>query len=400
MVEKDDVEELVDTDAVALEGTNNALVQADSHHIHWEAEKAKVLKTIVTQKLDIPMTSICSMIESGQINLKPEFQRRLRWSQKQKSRLVESAIMNVPIPPVFLGEDELGKYVVLDGRQRLTAIYEFLTNKYKLNGLNVWPDLNGKLCKKLEGLDGDPLRNLMRRFLPAVAILNESEQEVKYEVFDRLNTGGVVAEPMEVRNAIYRGDFNEQLHELSNDDCFVRLWGLPIEKKQREKLIFYRKMSDLEMVLRFFAMQNFDKFNGSIQDFLTLTMVEKNKLYKNDKNLVVSGREVFCRAHYNVLYVFGETAFQKRNEEGVFISTQKSAPFADTLLYALSRYPRLNNEIDSSACEGVREAVYSLFKDEDFYKAISYGTNSIKSTKYRMKKVQMTVDSVIGSKTL
>jgi len=86
-----------------------------------------------------------------QIYLNPDFQRRDRWDVEKQSRFIESIIMNVPIPPVFLGEDEYGKYVVLDGRQRLTAIKGFLSNIFKLTGLKVWEDLNhtlGTRCRK------------------------------------------------------------------------------------------------------------------------------------------------------------------------------------------------------------------------------------------------------------
>ena|ERR1700739_1204623 len=105
-----------------------------------------------------------------QIDLNPDFQRRDRWDADK--RFIESIIMNVPIPPVFLGGDQYGKYVLLDGRLRLTAINDFLSNLYKLSGLRVWEDLNGQNYndvqkKKLSAA-------ITRRFVPAVVILKES----------------------------------------------------------------------------------------------------------------------------------------------------------------------------------------------------------------------------------
>jgi hypothetical protein len=97
----------------------------------------------------------------------------------------------VPIPPVFLGEDQYGAYVVLDGRQRLTAINEFLKNTYQLKNLEIWKDLNGLTFNDLQKKKLD--RAITRRFVPAVVILKESSPQVKYDVFDRLNTGGVIA---------------------------------------------------------------------------------------------------------------------------------------------------------------------------------------------------------------
>jgi hypothetical protein len=123
----------------------------------------------------------------GQIDLSPEFQRRGRWDMDRRSRFIESIIMNVPIPPVFLGEDEYGKYVVLDGRQRLTAVHDFLRDIYALKGLEVWPELNGLRYDDLQKRKLAP--TITRRFIPAVVILKESSSGVKYDVFDRLNTG-------------------------------------------------------------------------------------------------------------------------------------------------------------------------------------------------------------------
>ena len=108
-----------------------------------EQKYSKEMRQIVSQKIDLPISTLPEMIKE-QIDLNPDFQRRDRWDVEKQSRFIESIIMNVPIPPVFLGEDQYGKYVVLDGRQRLTAIKDFLSNIFKLTGLKVWEDLNGQ----------------------------------------------------------------------------------------------------------------------------------------------------------------------------------------------------------------------------------------------------------------
>jgi hypothetical protein len=107
-----------------------------------ERKYAKQMRQIHPQKIELPISTLRTMIEE-QIKLSPDFQRRDRWDTKKQSRFVESIIMNVPVPPVFLGEDRYGSYVVLDGRQRLTAIYDFLRGGYALEKLEVWKELNG-----------------------------------------------------------------------------------------------------------------------------------------------------------------------------------------------------------------------------------------------------------------
>src|SRR5713226_3864552 len=146
-----------------------------------EQKYKEQMRQIVSQKIELPISALKGMIDT-QIKLNPDFQRRDLWNVDKQSRFIESIIMNVPIPPVFLGEDEYGKYVVLDGRQRLTAIYTFLKNEYALKNLVVWEELNGLKYfelqkKKLEAI-------LTRRFIPAVVILKESTTTVKYDVFD------------------------------------------------------------------------------------------------------------------------------------------------------------------------------------------------------------------------
>src|SRR5438477_5267976 len=125
------------------------------------------MRQIVSQKIDLPISTLPEMIKQ-QINLNPDFQRRDRWDQEKQSRFIESIIMNVPIPPVFLGEDQYGMYVVLDGRQRLTAMYQFLKNAYVLKNLEVWKELNGLRFLDLEKRKLD--RTITRRFVPVVAI--------------------------------------------------------------------------------------------------------------------------------------------------------------------------------------------------------------------------------------
>jgi Protein of unknown function DUF262 len=285
------------------------------------------MRQIMPQKIELPITTLPAMIEE-QINLNPEFQRRDRWDQARQSRFIESIIMNVPIPPVFLGEDEYGMYVVLDGRQRLTAVNEFLKNSYELKGLEVWNELNGKRFNDLKKQKLD--RFLTRRFIPAVVILKESSPEVKYDVFDRLNTGAVIAEPMEIRNAVFKGTFNDLLRTLSSDLTFRQLWDIPTDNLQREKNQNYLKMVDLELVLRFFALRDYERMNSRFKDYLSVYMGERNGLYKQHPELLAEDEKQFLTAVKNCWRVFGENAFRKPT------TGNRSAPMADAYMVALS----------------------------------------------------------------
>ncbi|MBK1725091.1 DUF262 domain-containing protein [Thiocystis violacea] len=221
---------------------------------------------IVTEQARYPLNTIASMVEDKGYKLSPEYQRRHRWSVEKQSRLIESLIMNVPVPPIFLYEYEYSKYEVMDGLQRLTALHDFYRDKIRLEGLDQWPELNGKTYSELpekvrEGID--------RRYLSSVILLKETAKSseealrLKQMVFERINSGGVKLEPQEARNAILDGPMNQKCMELSRNEVLCRLWGIPQPDEQeinggppsqeRIENEDYRTMADVELVLRFFA---------------------------------------------------------------------------------------------------------------------------------------------------
>lgn len=326
------------------------------------------MRQIITQKIELPVSTLLSMIKE-QINLKPEFQRRDRWDVARQSRFIESLIMNVPIPPVFLGEDEYGKYVVLDGRQRLTAVTEFLNNSYKLKKLKVWSEFNNFDLNDLIKRDFD--KYLMRRFIPAIIILRESSGEVKYDVFERLNTGGIVANEMEIRNAIYRGKFTEILLELSALRDFRKLWSIPTDKIALESNKTYQKMDDLELVLRFFALFNPKEMDLKFKDHLSVFMGSRNTAYKKDADLAEQDRIRFTWAAMNSWKIFAEDAFKRPTEAGGL--SNRSAPLADAVMIGLADYDP--NTITPEKAQAVRDALTTLLACKSFMASISAGTN-------------------------
>jgi hypothetical protein len=335
----------------------------------FEKKYRDQMRQIVTQKLDLPIAALPGML-SAQITLNPDFQRRDRWSVEQQSRLIESIFMNVPIPPVFLGEDKYGSYVVLDGRQRLTAIRDFMNNTLTLEKLEVWDQLNGTRYQDLvkKGLD----KHLTRRFVPAIVILKESSPVVKYDVFDRLNTGGIKANDMEIRNAVFRGGFTDLLHELSRSEVFCKLWRIPTELVEAaDKNAMYREMSDLYLVLRFFALCEHKSMKLKFKDYLSDFMQQKNEVYPKKDAIPSDFKDRFNFAVQNCLNIFGDEAFLKpENSRGQRV---KSFPLSDAVMVALSEYEP--STLDLKVRDKIKTNFNSLFKDEPFLKAITSGTN-------------------------
>jgi hypothetical protein len=221
---------------------------------------------IVTEQARYPLPSIPTMLEGENYDLNPEFQRRHRWSSEKKSRLIESFIMNVPGPPIFLYEDSYSHYEVMDGLQRLTAIFDFYTGRLELTGLQEWPELNHR---RYDQLPDKVRRGVDRRYISSIILLQETAktakeaQRLKQMVFERINSGGEKLEPQESRNAIYNGPLNQLCISLARNPYLCRTWFIPepdiseLESNEiSEKVIQnrnYRTMSDVELVLRFFA---------------------------------------------------------------------------------------------------------------------------------------------------
>lgn len=220
--------------------------------------------------------------QADYMDLRPFYQRRPRWNVRQQSLLIESFIMNIPVPPVFLYEKEYNSYEVMDGQQRITAIRDFYDNAFKLTGLETWPELNGRYYRNLPenikaGVD--------RRSITSIVLLKEStenEEEVsslRETVFERLNTGGIKLERQEIRNALYRGPFNDMLDGLTRLDLFRDIWGLPRYTEQEvetnTELLrnpLFAKMGDAEIALRFFALRHANHYRNGMQGFLDLYM--------------------------------------------------------------------------------------------------------------------------------
>ena len=254
----------------------------------YESREKRILTEINREKLP---SFVESLKKPGYMNLQPDFQRRPRWDDKKKSRLIESFLINIPVPPIILYEVKYNSYEVMDGQQRITAIREFYQNHLKLTGLELWPELNGltynQLPAKIQaGID--------RHSISSIVIIAEStsdEEEalfLKQKTFERINTGGVELSKQEARNCLYHGKFNVLLLKLARHPIFADAWGIPTDDND-PKIIdnnLYKKMEDAELVLRFFALRNVDHFRRGMEGFLDLYMMQSVRFSEEDINFL------------------------------------------------------------------------------------------------------------------
>lgn len=300
---------------------------------------------IVTEQARYPLDSIPSMLESGKYTLMPEFQRRHRWNQEQKSRLIESFIMNIPIPPIFLYEVDYSRYEVMDGLQRLTAIHDFYADKFELKKLEYWRELEGK---KYSELPDDVKKGIDRRYISSIILLKETskntdqEKELKQLVFERLNSGGTKLEYQESRNALYPGNFNTLCIKLSCNPYFCKIFRIPehdylgeVESKL-EKNSMYSKMKDVEIVVRFFAMRFLDNFDMPLKNFLDCVTEECNKL---EDSVLEEYEKLFNDTILLVYDIFGEDAFgiwKSKDEDNDYYSSSSNLFLFDPMMLVLS----------------------------------------------------------------
>jgi len=295
---------------------------------------------IVTEQARYPVKSIKSMLDDDDYKLNPEYQRRKRWDNGRKSRLIESFIMNVPLPPIFLYEYEYSKFEVMDGLQRLTSIYDFYSGNFALESLEYWKELNGK---KYNELPVEVQRGVDRRYISSIVLLEETAktqeeaEELKQIVFERLNSGGEKINPQETRNALYNGKMNQLCLKLSKNDSFRKMWQIPLENDGEEKLLTseaYRKMDDVQLVLRFFAYRFLNNLSGfTIEDFLDEYLKQANNFPDNTlKKLEI----LFIDTVETIYNIFGNEAFLSPVYERQVTKPQKTV--YDPLMQSVAKH--------------------------------------------------------------
>jgi hypothetical protein len=281
----------------------------------------------------------------GWMDVRPHYQRRRRWDAARQSKLIESFIMNIPVPPLFVYEADLAKYEVMDGQQRITAIRDFYSNELRLKGLEQWPELNGRNYSKLPS---EIRKGIDRRSIAYTVLLKESAETSEEQallrqlVFERLNTGGIELSQQEVRNALYQGPFNSMLLELARHPLFRQAWGLPPATEDEDNNpspslqsnTFFSQMRDVEVVLRFFALRHGPQYQRGMQGFLDLYMLRSRRFDENDLSHL---RGVFDQTIGLATRLYDDVIFRPWDPETQSWSPRPQVAFSDAVMVGLSR---------------------------------------------------------------
>lgn len=349
--------------------SNNHLTMSDDEiNAKYEKGEQRILTEINREKLPI---FVEALNKPGYMDLQPFYQRRARWDKVRQSRLIESFLINIPVPPIILYEKEFNSYEVMDGQQRISALQIFYENNLELTGLELWSELNGRTYKTL------PLKiraGIDRRSISSIVLITESASNpeealfLKQLAFERVNTGGVDLSRQEVRNCLYQGKFNSLLLELARHPIFADAWGIPTEVSDTREEVskklaennFYKKMEDAELVLRFFALRHAENFHGKLEEFLDAYMIESLKFSNEDINFL---KNLFLETIALAHKIYGDTLFKPFDPKSGTWKNKAYKTYYDATMVGFSRH-LLNDEVLIYRKAQVIEETKRLFRDD------------------------------------
>ena len=334
-------------------------------------------RVLRTQAYDKSVSDLVAMMEGDNkdIFLDPHYQRSYIWDNKKASLLVESILLNVPIPVIYVAEDEDSRWNVVDGLQRLNSLRRFFDNEFKLTGLEVLPELNRL---QFSTLNPKAQRLLKNGILRVIVILQESHPEIKYDIFLRLNRGAVRLNEQELRNCLYRGSLNTFIKELRKEKKFQEILGL---KSPHPRYI------DAELALRSLALtQCFDAKTGTINNYagkmkgFLNSFMHENQNMSDDKTAKL--RESFVASLTSASEVFGNDAFRRIDAKTRVAERQLNRAIFDLVMVGFSSYSL--DKISANKKEIIELFVQLPENDKKFLDAITYGTNDKAKVEYRL----------------
>lgn len=313
--------------------------------------------------------TIKDMIDQDIINLKPEFQRDFVWDIRRASKLIDSLLTNLPIPNVLLGKyKKTEKFIVIDGQQRLKSIYFFLKGEFNDNGKIKPFKLRGLENKSWNGKSYTELDEILQRKILNSSINStildniDSKPRIVFEIFNRLNTGGVPLTNQEVRNCIFSGVFNEQLKEINDNSNWRDLFGYPRPNK---------RMNDVELILRFFSLygEKYLNYKAPMREWLNSSMKENVEGLRNLEEF----RSLFERTIEKINTEFGAEVFKGKGRS-------LNRAIFDAIMVSIAK-----GVDEDNFQEDLYEKYNSLYEDPDFKECIIEGTTDPRKVKLRIE---------------
>lgn len=326
------------------------------------------------------VSEIVKRIDAGRYAMSPDFQRDFVWPTTKQSKLIESCIMRIPLPVLYVAEGDDGRVTVVDGLQRLSTFQAFLSNRLKLVGLGRDHPLNGKHFNDLSvGLQ----ERIEDTQLTLYILDKKAPEAARLDIFDRVNSG-VPLSRQQMRNALYNGPATHWLADMSTDPDFLEATGSSLSQNT---------MRDREAINRFLAFHllGWERYSGGDMDlFLAEALSEANKF---DDEKLAKITDLFLTSMNLNSRIFGRHAFRKslvENNQEAHRSVINIALF--DVMSIFSAEPGILNFPDSEA--RFRDAVVELLNNDEFFHSISYSTNSTSQVRTRFSMIEQAISGM------
>lgn len=299
-------------------------------------------------------------VERGDIQLEAEFQRNFKWLPDKKSKLIESIILDIPIQAIYLSEDDDYKYEIIDGQQRIRTIVEFVNNKFKLQNTVLFKE--NKLFKDLEPSIQRKIEDFQ---LVIFVVKKDNNPDIKFEIFERINTGAVRLNSQELRNCIYRNKGIPFIKQLVKESDYRKLI--------KDKKVNINSMQDQELVLRFmsFYYRGIKSYGGNLKKFLNETLDN----YDDYRHRECEFKSMFLNTVNSIYNVFGKDAFviKNKNKKG-----KLNVALFEILMISFSKYDSACIEKNKKC---IKDKLEKLLMDNESFKDSIVGASTTTKTK-------------------
>jgi len=324
-------------------------------------------RVLRTEHYDFSVATLVEMMDKKEVAI-PEFQRRYVWSDRQASRLIESLIIQCPIPVIYMNQERDESFSVIDGNQRLNSLKRFLQDAFPLSGLTSYPELVGL---KYSQLDKRFQRHISNRVLRCTVILKETHPQVKFDVFERLNSGAVALTRQELRHGLYYGSLLKAASEVAKVLKLENHFGTRKDKRMKAE----------ELVIRYWALsEGIGAYEKPLATFIS-SYAETNR--NSDEHRLKELTDSITLAHKRALRLFGQHAFTfSRDGRSKF----NAAVFDAQMVACAKLSPARFSTLDAQQ-EAVKAAYEDLQKNDEFAKSVTLATSDKAALQGRIHKV-------------
>ncbi len=336
------------------------------------------IDTLLIRNESRTVFEVVRRIEQGGYIMDPDFQRDFVWGIDKQSKLIESVLMRIPLPVFYLGEDEAGKMIIVDGLQRLTTFKRFLDNHFRLK-LPLQTKLNQKLFKELS----PKLQNRIEDCNLILYVIDAKVPErARLDIFERVNSGETLTR-QQMRNCLYNGQATRFLKQEAETEFFKKVTGKSLRTKT---------MRDRECINRFcaFYLVSLENYKGDMDEWLAEALKKMNKL--EDSELQTLSQD-FQNSLENNYLLFKEQSFRK-HKSGQTNRVIFNISLWDVMTVGLAKY---SNEQVKLQSKKLKDGFYELLKNEEFYNSISYGTYNTGRVKKRFELSQKMFQEILNA---